>query len=122
MEVAAIADEEFVLRRIPPVTFKDGVPKISLKGRFFKLRDGEDGLSVNCERLISPVELLALPGCLEGSAVARAQVVRIRQLGFAVLDRPVENSPGHAEIVAITADFNDIATRDLLCGVFALVE
>jgi len=100
-----IPNDEVLLRRIP-----SGKPWFEPPDRItsanFKLRPGEDGLSVYRERLVSADEVLKKPGAIDGSFVVRATAGEVRQarngkgepLGLDVVAVNDEYDVGHAEI------------------------
>jgi hypothetical protein len=120
--VEPIDGEEYIIRRIPPASFKNGEAiRPSIKGRHFKLRTGEEGVSANVSSKMSESSLLSLPGALDGSAVAIAKVSDIRAAGFEVVDSPVEDSPGHCEILSNVSSLDDPEARDKLARLFRFV-
>jgi hypothetical protein len=101
----AIADDEVLYRRIPP-----GNPWFEPPDRIssfnFKLRKGEDGLSVYRAAFVSASGVLEKPGAIAESRVAQATAGQIRAardskddpLHLDVVVVSDEDDPGHAEI------------------------
>ena len=105
MPERSIPDDERVFRRILPGT-RWFVPPDRITSPNFKLREGEQGISVYRAMIVSPEEVLKKPGVIPGSFLTEATAGAIRQLADATgepLDLDVvavtdENDPGHAEI------------------------
>ena len=126
MAVANDENDEVIIRRIPPVTFKDGMPKgLKIRGRNFTIRHdiGETGVSVNQRKCMSPAELLEQPGTLPGSAIAQARVSDIKALGLEIVEVKEACNPGHCEIRSSeTADLDDSKVRDALAELFEFCD
>jgi hypothetical protein len=100
-----ITDDEVLLRRIPPGTpyFE---PPDRVTSANFKLRKGEDGISVYRERFVSAEELLQKPDAIPGSFVVCATAGEVRNLkngkgeslNIDVVPVNHEIDPGHAEL------------------------
>ena len=102
----SISDDEVLFRRIPPGSdwFE---PPDHIKSFNFKLRPGEEGISVYRASIVSKEDVLNKPGeVIAGSFLAEAKVGEIRRLtdtAEASLHLDViaigdEKDPGHAEI------------------------
>jgi hypothetical protein len=100
-----IADDEVLYRRIPPSQAWFEPPDRATTANF-KLRPGEDGLSVYRKSIVSASDVLNKPGTVPGSGLVEATAEQIRaaedangnQLHLDVVPVNDEHDPGHAEI------------------------
>lgn len=98
-----IADDEFVIRHIPPgTTWQAPGPPPRITSANCRLRShlGETFLSVSRLQLTTPEQLLVRVGgdVAAGSRVACVRVAELRSLGFEVLPDPLSDDSGHAGI------------------------
>ena len=102
-----IADDEILLRRIPPGTnWLEPPDRITSKNFKLDRRRGELGISVYRQAVVGPQELLARPGVSPGTVVYRATAGEVRALSNAagvhlkldVIPVNDDDDPGHAEI------------------------
>lgn len=104
-----VADDEVILRRIPPSKLGIATTKEVSKGGHratsatLSTDQGEEGLSCSRLAITSPQQLLNQLSDqgkdLEGWTVCRMFVRDVRALGLDVVPRPVQNDLGHCEIV-----------------------
>ena len=98
-----IADDEIILRRIPPEGIQER-PEGGHRANSFLLRKrpGEDGSSCFRLCLMSPKDVLKLDmkegNTREGWRICRIRVSDARALGFLVIPVHEEGKPGHCEI------------------------
>ena len=101
----SIPDDERLFHRIPPGT-RWVAPPDRITSANFKLREGEEGISVYRARVVSAEDVLEKPGVIPGSFLTQATAGAIRQLNDATAE-PLrldvvavadEDDPGHAEI------------------------
>jgi len=118
----AIADDELILRHIPGgTTFQK--PDGSIASPNFRLRPGEDGISVSRLAITSPEAVMARLGDPEtGSRIAVARAGDIRALGFEVVPDPKDYDSGHAELRPTTADASAKQTQKALALLFRYVS
>ena len=120
--VDPIADDELILRHIPGGTTwqkADG----SIASPNFRLRPGEDGISVS-RLVITSTEafMTRLGDPATGSRIAVARAGDLRALGFEVVSAPIPGDTGHAEIRPTTADATAKQTQKALAMLFRYVE
>ena len=116
-----IADDELILRHIPGGTMwqkADG----SIASPNFRLRPGEDGISVSRLAVTSTEAFMTRLGDpATGSRIAVARVADIRALGFEVVPVPRDYDLGHAELRPTTADATAKRTPKALAMAFRYV-
>jgi hypothetical protein len=105
--VSPVADDEILLRRIPPGDewFE---PPDRITSKNFKLdrRRGERGVSVYRQSIVDAQELLSRPGVVPGTRLYCAMASEIRSLtnalgvplGLDVVPVDDADDPGHAEV------------------------
>lgn len=116
-----IDDEEYLLRHIPGGgPWQTPEPRVTSANFHLRRERGETGVSVTRLGLTSPERLLKLVGGNpeRGSRVARVRVGDVRALGLAVVPRPLEEDPGHAEIQSLTSNLANRAVRKELALLF----
>src|SRR2546430_275631 len=107
--VEPIADDEVILRRVPPSTSNVVSTKLcpqtgGLRATSIRMSTlpGEEGLSCTRLRQTSPQGLLAdlLNDSVDptGWHVCRVFVSEVRALGLEVIHKPTDRDPGHCEI------------------------
>ena len=118
----AIADDELILRHIPGGTTwqkADG----SIASPNFRLRPGEDGISVSRLAITSTEAFMTRLGDpATGSRIAVARAGDLRALGFEVVSVPIPGDTGHAELRPTTADASAKQTQKALAMLFRYVE
>ncbi len=128
MSENSIPDDEPVFRRIPPGT-RWFAPPDRITGSNFKLREGEEGISVYRACLVSAEDVLKKPGVIAGSFLTEATAGAIRRLADAagellrldVVAVAAENDPGHAEIRGLALRERSKAAADALKTLFKRV-
>lgn len=119
-----IAADEFLLRHIPGGTLWQA-PGPRITSANFQLRNDRDetGVSVTRWRFTNPQRLLDLVGGKWefGSRVAFVRVKEVRELGLAVVSKPLDPDPGHAEIQSDEANLEEHGTRKKLALLFRFV-
>ena len=120
-----IADDEILLRHIPGGSWWQA-PGPRITSANFQLRHdkGETGVSVTRKSITSPERLMTLIGgsVEKGSRVAAARVGDVRDLGFLVVPKPLDDDPGHSEIQSDQASLDDHASRKKLARLFQFIE
>lgn len=117
-----VRDDEVVLRHIPGGPSWQAPPDGRIASTNFRLRPGEEGLSVSRASLTAPRSLILRVGDpFTGSRVAAAQVGEVRALGFEIVPVPLLDDVGHAEIRPVTADLSQKSVRRDLALVFRYV-
>ena len=124
-----ISDDEVVYRRIPagPPFVK---PPDCMTTANFKLRPGEEGLSVDRASHVSIEEALQGHGALPDSRLVRAKVFDIRRLcngegsplNLDVVADPTEDNPAHALIITSAGKRFSKAVSKALRDCFRWVE
>lgn len=99
MSDQAIADDEVLYRRIPPGSNWFEPPE-RITSANFKLRRGEDGLSVYRQRVVGAADVLKKRGAIVGSRVAQATAGQIRAA------RDTKGDPLHLDVVVV-GDMDD---------------
>ncbi len=125
----SIPDDEPVFRRIPPGT-RWFAPPDRITSPNFKLREGEEGISVYRARVVSTEDVLRKPGVIPGSFLIEATAGAIRQLTDArgeplhldVVAVAAENDPGHAEIRGLALQERSKPAADALKTLFQRVS
>ncbi|MBY0523750.1 MAG: hypothetical protein K2R98_10150 [Gemmataceae bacterium] len=116
-----ITNDEIVLRHVPGGTaWQAPGPRIT-SGNFQIRHDRkETGVSITRQKITSPARLLELVGGdpQRGSRVAAAQVDAISAPGLAVVPKPLDEDPGHAEIQSDQASLDDHVCRKRLALAF----
>ena len=122
MSQVTIDSNEIVIRHIPGGTyFQAPGPRVTSSN--FVLRDGETGVSVSRASLTTPESLMTRIGNpATGSLIASAGVAEIRSLGLDVVEAPIPEDPGHAEIREVTGSFSSRADRKRLAELFQFIE
>ncbi|MFH1921741.1 MAG: hypothetical protein ABIP48_17900 [Planctomycetota bacterium] len=95
----SIPDDELLFRRIPPGT-RWFAPPDRLTSSNFRLREGEEGISVYRARVVSADNVLKKPGVIPGSFLTETTAGAIRRLTDAT------GEPLHLDVVAV-ADKSD---------------
>ncbi len=124
----SIPDDELLFRRIPPGT-RWFAPPDRITSSNFKLREGEEGISVHRALLVSAEDVLKMPGAIPGSFLTKATAGAIRQLTDAtreplrldVVAIAVENDPSHAEIRGLALRERSKPAADVLKTLFKRV-
>ena len=124
----SIPDDERLFRRIPPGT-RWFAPPDRLTSSNFRLREGEQGISVYRARVVSAEDVLKKPGVMPGSFLTEATAGAIRQLADAtgeplrldVVAVADENDPGHAEIRGLALRERSKPAADALKTLFERV-
>jgi hypothetical protein len=102
-----VADDEVLMRRIPPgSTWFEPPDRLTSANFKLQLKKHELGVSVYCQSIVSEVDLLASPDSIPGSFVVTATAGDVRRLTSGsgeplrldVMPADDEDNPGHAEI------------------------
>ena len=118
-----IADEEIILRRIPPGNYWQA-PGPRIASTNFELRPHETGVSVSRNRFTSPEKLLSLaPAARIGEdwRVAQAVVRDVRAMGFDVIPDPISDDTGHALLISAKSLLTEHSARKRLAKAFRLL-